>query len=342
MWTAISKNHRFSCWLPFCLVLGLGSPALCAAQEGNGNVTADPLARTSRQRLPTPALEEDRVTAVPEDFAKAKLSPGDLLRFGVYDEPQMDATLRVTSDGKVDVPLAGPVQVGGMSVSDARSAIKAALVAGEFFKEPEVRLDIAQLASGRLTIMGEVQSPGRYQILSPLSLGAALSLAGGETVDAGSDIEIQRPSASGDGKIDEHVSNDRETSADAFSRITVEPGDVITVQRAGIVYVLGSVHRPGGYLMLNRGRLNVLQALSLAGGTMLEASTSTIRIIHRDEDKLVETRVKLSDYTNGRLPAPFLGDKDIVFVPSNKAKSVAVNGAVIIGAAASSLVYRVP
>ncbi len=326
------------CLSLIALPLLCGSVPLCAQQD-NGTEAGAPLAQPKKSRASAQKNPVDGITTVPEDFANARLSPGVLLRFSVFDAPEMDATLRVTSDGNVAVPLAGPVQVGGLSLTEARARIRTALIDGEFFKDPQVTIDIVQLAPGFATLLGEVQNPGRFQILSPISLQEALVLAGGETVEAGAEIDIQR---SGADSVVEHVLNDKESSRNDLRKIMVSPGDAVTVQRAGIVYILGAVHRPGGYLMLNKGSLNLLEALSLAGGTSLEASTDAIRVLRRHDQSVVEEKINLSHLTTGNSPAPPLGDKDIVFVPSSKTKSILVNGAVIIGSAASAALYRVP
>jgi len=93
---------------------------------------------------------------------------------------------------------------------------------------------------------------------------------------------------------------------------------------------------------VNRGSLDLLEALSLSGGTALDASTDQIRVLHREGDRLVEVTVKLSSMTNGKTFSPTLRDKDIVYVPSSKAKSILINGAAIIGASVGSILYRVP
>lgn len=320
-------------WMTLLLAAGFALAGVCRAQ-GTGSVSGDPELLTRKPKAPA-STTADSLTSVPEDFSKVRLSPGVLLRFGVFDAPEMDATLRVAGDGTVTVPLAGSVAVGGLSVPEAQAKIRTALVAGEFFQAPQVNLDIVQLASGYVTLMGEVQTPGRFQLLAATPLRTVMALAGGETVEAGMDIEIQRQGA---GEI-EHVRMDRPHVLDT---VIVAPGDAVTIPRAGVVYVLGAVKKPGGYLMVDRGSLDVLEALSLAGGTALEASLDTVRILRRQGDRVVEQTVKLSDFNTGKVPAPELGDKDIVYVTPSKLKSVFVNGANIVAAAASSLVYRVP
>ena len=336
---AMTKNSKLCMKVFACLAL-VGAISV-DAQDTSGTVTSEPLSQTKKTGPPpASATTQNGVTAVPENFAKVKLSPGVLLTFGVFDAPEMDATLRVTADGKINVPLVGPMQVQGMSVTDVRAKIKDALVAGEFFKDPQVSVDILQVAPSYVTVFGEVQTPGRFQVLSPIGLSQALALAGGETAEAGPEIEIQHSAGGENGA--ENVHYDKENSEKGKADITVSPGDIVTVRRAGVVYVLGAVHRPGGYLMLNRGSLDLLEALTLAEGTSLEASTDQIRVLHRQDGRLLEITVKLSSMTTGKTVPPALGDKDIVYVPSSKAKSVLVNGAAIVGASLGALLYRVP
>jgi len=334
----MTKNCEFCIKVFACLVL---AGSLCGnAQESSGTVDSNPLTPSRKASPPAPTVSSAAVTGVPEDFAKVKLSPGVLVKFGVYDAPEMDATLRVTADGKINVPLVGPLDVAGMSVTEVRAKIKDALVAGEFFKDPQVTVDVLQIASGYVSLFGEVQTPGRFQVLAPINLAEALGLAGGETAEAGDEIEVKHTGAGGNAV--ENVHYDKEQSKDGKGDTTIAPGDIVTVRRAGIVYVLGSVHRPGGYLMVNRGSLDLLEALSLAGGTSLEANTDSIRILHRDGDRLVEVTVKLNSMTNGKNFSPALGDKDFVYVPSSKVKSVLVNGAAIVGASVGAVLYRIP
>jgi polysaccharide export outer membrane protein len=338
METAMTKSFNSCLKVVACLVL-VGAVS-AHAQTPGATVSSDPLSQQKKASSAAPEVPQSQVTAAPEDISKVKLSPGVLISFGVFDAPEMNATLRVTADGKINVPLVGAVDVAGLSVTDVRARIKDALIAGEFFKDPQVSIDILQFAPGFITLFGEIQAPGRFQILSPISLSKALALAGGETNEAGTEIEIKHSSDAGNDV--ENVHYDKELDKNGTGNTMLAPGDIVTVRRAGVVYVLGAVTRPGGYLMLNRGSLDLLEALSLAGGTTLEASTDSIRVLRRKDGKIVEMTVKLDSMTTGKTFSPTLGDKDIVYVPSSKLKSVLVNGAAIVGASVGAILYRVP
>lgn len=340
-----TKMRRRTCTYQFGATCLLAVLALCCgrsvAQQPNGSLTSPPLDASQASKPSVQGTSSAPLTFVPDNLADLQLSPGDQLHFSVFNEPEMEGNLRVQADGSVRVPLAGAVPVAGLNMVDAQKKIHDALVAGEYFTDPDVHLDVTQVSHGYVNVIGEVQSPGKITTLRPLTLEEALVQAGGVTAQAGGKIEIER--ANGGKPEIEQVGSVSAEEREAMRKILVAPGDTVRVPRAGIIYVLGSVGRPGGYLMLNRGQVNLLEALSLAGGTSVEASTGSIRIIHRDNGKIVETQVKLSDLTTHALAlAPLLGDRDIVFVPANKLKSVFFNSSVIIAAAASSLVYRVP
>lgn len=341
----MSVTHIMGIRMNSVLGLRICISALCMAvacaasgQASDGLISGEPAAQIAHQHPQQPTLPDGNVSIVPPDLAKLHLAEGMQLRFSVYDTPEMTTTLRIAADGTVAVPLAGPVYVVGMTLPDAKRAIETALTSGQYLVKPQVSLDVAQIAPGYLTILGEVQAPGRFQILAPISLLEAIAQAGGETPNAGAEIDIHRPSMPPE--VFEPVSNVRSEQSH-LGTVQVGPGDTVNVTRAGIVYVLGEVHRPGGYLMLNRGSLNALEALALAQGTLLEAATGSIRILHRQGNTLTEESFQLNPSTKGTAAPPILHDMDIVYVPSSKLKSFLVNGSSIIGAATSSIIYRI-
>jgi len=120
----------------------------------------------------------------------------------------------------------------------------------------------------------------------------------------------------------------------------VHDGDTVIVPRAGIVYVLGAVTRPGGYMMQEDGKLDVIQAISLALGTTLQAKTTEIRVIRRKPDgTFTEFSTSYKAITGGQVTPLQLQPQDIVYVPMSKLKIMAVNGMSLIEQAAVSTVY---
>ena len=278
------------------------------------------------------------ISSVPDDFSMVTLAPGTLLDMQVYDMPEISGQLRVDKDGDVNVPMAGPVHVDGIPLTQARSLIEGKLKDAQILKNPQINLDIAQYSATNVTVLGEVQSPGRVQMLAPHSLSDVLAMVGGETITAGATIEIRHTV---DGRmVTQKVDYARSKNTPAAEDIVVRPGDTVTVPRAGIVYVLGAVNRPGGYVMQEDGLLNVAQALALAYGTQMNAAIGGIRIVHKNSDgTLTETPVAFRKITSGKATAPMLQAEDIVYVPVSKGKTILSASLGLITSTSSALIY---
>jgi polysaccharide export outer membrane protein len=122
----------------------------------------------------------------------------------------------------------------------------------------------------------------------------------------------------------------------------VNPGDTVQVKRAGIVYVLGAVNRPGGFVMQEEGTLRVLQAISLASGTSIAASTRTIYLLRRNADGTeVDIAVPYKKIANGSSADMQLRATDVLFVPTSTFKAVLTNSQGILTSAASATIYSV-
>jgi polysaccharide export outer membrane protein len=280
------------------------------------------------------------LTAVPEDFSKLKIAPGFLLDVEVYDEPDLSAQLRVGEDGNVIMPLVGPIHVAEDTQAEAQQKIQESLKSAKILKNPQVTLNVVQYASTLVTVLGEVGSPGRLQLLAPHSLLDVISFAGGETALAGGEIQVRHEKAGVVTTTRYHYG--RSSNGDTISEITIHNGDTVIVPRAGIVYVLGAVNRAGGYLMQEDGKLDVAQALSLAMGTSLLAKTGNIHIMRRRPDgTFLEFTANYKDITNGKATPPQLQAQDIVYVPNSKIKSIFADTQSVLNAAASATIYSI-
>jgi polysaccharide export outer membrane protein len=250
----------------------------------------------------------------------------------------------VDKDGNVSLPLIGSVHVAGMTIPAAEKAVEDRFRQGEIFKDPQVTLNVEQYASASITVLGEVQNPGRIQLLAPHSLLDVIGMAGGETSLAGNTIEVKSPGKDATAPAINHTYQySRSSNGDSIRDVVIQPGDTVTVTRAGIVYVLGAVNRPGGYLMQEDGKLNVAQALSLAQGTSMQAKTGALRVVrHSPNGQLQEIPVSYDAMMGGKLQPLQLQAEDIVYVPVSKMKSVFTTGASIVGQTGAALIYTHP
>lgn len=321
------------------LTLAFAAPALYAQQSAWVNASVD-RGQSVGTKKPTAANESGALAAVPEDFSKVLLGPGFLLTLQVYNAPEMSLNLRIDDSGAVTIPLAGSVHIGGQTVAAAEKTIAGVLESNELFKNPQVSLNIVQYASGSVNVLGEVQSPGRIPILAPRNLADILALAGGETQTAGEDIEIKQM-VNGQ-EQSEHVSYAQGSSTEALRDLMISPGTTVYVHKGGIIYVLGSVSRPGGYLMINGGTLDVMQALALAQGTNPTAAVGSIRIVRKNADgTIAEMHVPYKQIAGGKVKAAILEHDDIVYVPVSKFKSVMLAGTSVLATTVGAAIYVV-
>jgi polysaccharide biosynthesis/export protein len=306
---------------------------------GFGSTTGG--ASTSNSAAAASALKtaSSGVTAVPEDFSKLKIQPGFQLDAQVFDEPDLSGQFRVGPDGNITLPLVGPVHVAGDTLAQAEVVVQDSFKSAQILKSPQVTLDISQYEPTLVAVLGEVNSPGRLQMLAPHSLLDVISFAGGETQMAGAGVEVRHDDH---GQIVSTMYHyERDSNGDSIADVTVHDGDTVIVPRAGIVYVLGQVTRPGGYLMQEDGKLDAAQAISMAMGTTLIASTKHILIIRRKPDgTYVQFEVNYNDIVHGNATPPQLQPQDIVYVPNSKLKTTFADTQGILTAATTATIYR--
>jgi polysaccharide export outer membrane protein len=267
------------------------------------------------------------------------IGPGDLLHVQVFDTPELEQKdVRVTDAGELPLLLGGNVKVDHLTPAEAARSIEKALLDGHFLLQPRVTITVEEYATQKVSVLGEVKTPGAYAISTPRSVLDVLSLAGGLTELADRKILIERKGTSN--KVPYFVSNDAKAAMDTLVRIN--PGDTLYVPKAGIVYVLGDVKQPGGYTMTNNeAQLSVLQLVARAGGTNNSAVPSHARLMRKTGNGgYTETALQLSAMQKGKQPDQLLQPEDIVYVPFSYLRNAAENISGISSAVASAAIYQ--
>jgi polysaccharide export outer membrane protein len=269
------------------------------------------------------------------------IGPGDVLHVQVVDAPEMEQHVRVTDNGMIPLVGAGDVKVGGMTVSSAETAVHDHLIQTHYMNHPQVTVTVEEYATETVSVVGEVARPGAFPITTPRTVLDVLSFAGGITNVADRNILIQRH-GSKDDAAPYFVSNDPKQAVS--TQVMVNPGDTVIVPKAGIVYILGDVNRPGGFAMSNnQDHMTLLQALSLAGGVTRAAKQGHARLIRVAEGKSHEEQLNLGEIQKGKLPNPTLYPGDILYVPFSWTKNLVTAGAPGIAASAmSAVIYAAP
>jgi polysaccharide biosynthesis/export protein len=319
-------------------VAQVGIQQMSGASNGGSSSQASSMSSMSANRSGAAASAgSSGLTVVPPDFARLRLAPGFLVALNVLDDPDFVGTFRIDQQGDIALPILGIMRVAGETVPEARAQIQKRLMDGEILKDPQVNLLVLEYTAPEVTIIGEVAGPGRYPLLVPRRLVDVLALAGGTTVAAGNEVQITRGGADADPIV---VHYSKATDPKTIADVVVRPGDVVQVKRAGIVYVLGAVTRPGGYVMQEDGTLTVLQAISLANGTSLPAAVDKIYLLRRNADGTRATvAIPLTKMSRGKHADVQLRATDVLYVPMSKVKSILLNSQGILASAASASIY---
>jgi polysaccharide biosynthesis/export protein len=270
---------------------------------------------------------------------------GDVLDVYVVDVTQFSRDYRVGSDGTITIPLLpSPVTAEGLSLNQLSAVISEKLRTAELVSHPHVVVSVKSSAEHTLAVSGAVRNPLIYSAFTPTTLLDALSKAGGLAPDAGSTAIITRHDsatasswltgdstslpAEGTVKVD---LQQLLATGDPSLNVTIYPGDKITVQRAGVVYVVGAVQRPGGFPLSNGSdKMTVLQAVALGEGLKSTALRKKAMIIRRGRqfpEGRKEIPVNLKSILSGHASDPGLEANDILFIPDSTSKRALQRGA---------------
>jgi polysaccharide export outer membrane protein len=248
---------------------------------------------------------------------------GDLLEISVYGAPDFDKKeVRVSGTGDIGLPLIGSVHVAGKTIQEVQTLIAKKLVQGEFFVDPQVSVFEKEYATQGVTVVGEVLKPGVYPVLGSRRLFDAISMAGGLTPKAGNVVTVTRRN---DPDHPEKVTLANSTQASTQGNVEVLPGDTVVVSKAGLVYVVGDVKLPGGFVMEN-GRMTILQAMAMAQGANPTASLNKAKLIRTTPTGQTETPLELKSILASKAPDMPLQAEDVLFVPNSTGKTAGRSG----------------
>jgi len=255
--------------------------------------------------------------------SSTRLGAGDLIELSVYGVPDLNTKARIGNSGDVYLPLIDYVHIGELTVEEAQELIQKRLEDGGFVRNAHVSIFVNESASQAINVMGEVTRPGPYPAIGERRLFDLISAAGGLTEKAGRNVTIihrQSP----DQKVELHLSSN--LADDTQNNVEIIPGDTVIVARSGIVYVVGDVNRPSGF-MIDDDTLTVLKALALAGGGTRTASLNGAKILRQTPNGVKEIPVKLQKVLQAKAPDVAMLKGDVLFVPGSAGKALAYRGA---------------
>jgi polysaccharide biosynthesis/export protein len=262
------------------------------------------------------------------------IGSGDLLGVEVFDVPELSRDVRVNETGYISLPLMpSKVRAGGLTPFQFQDKLAELLQTNGLVSTPQVTVSVKEQHSQPITVIGAVKTPMVIQALRRTTLLQALSQAGGIADDAGSTVIVTRPApdvSESAGPGDASTQSAAQTftinlsdvleSGESRFNIPLVGGDVVSVPRAGIIYVVGAVSKPGGFLLQNDlDHMTMLKMLSLAGGTTNTAKMKSAVILRKNLEtgERDQVPVDLSKVMHLKTQDVQMQANDILFVPDS-------------------------
>ena len=300
--------------------------------------------------------------------ADPPVGPGDLIHIDVFDIPELSHDLRVSNSGVISFPLvADPIAVAGLTPFQLEHRLEQILSANGLVAHPQVSVFVKEQASQPVTVVGAVGHPTVMQLSRPMSLIELLASAGGISDDAGADIKITRAKTEPEqltltpvsDKTDANEADpasqvetitirlqDLLESGNADYNIQVRGGDIVSIPRAGIIYILGNgIVQQGEYVLQGHGQqVTALKAVALAHG-FTSYSKADDSVILRNDPKTgqrIEIPVHLKQISKHKTIDVPLESNDVLMVPDSKGRRMLAQGtATAVGIGTGVAVYRV-
>lgn len=227
-----------------------------------------------------------------------RLGPGDEVIIDIWGTSQNTIRQQISPDGTINIEKIGPVNLSGMTVSEANSYLKRVL--GKTYSgldtpdgTLEIRLTLGNTRTIQINVMGEVIQPGTYALSSFSTVFHALYRAGGVS-EIGSlrNVQVTR-----DGKTVAKVDvYDFIMKGKTQDDIRLQEGDVIIVPAyEALVQISGNVKRPMKFEMKKNETLATL--ISYAGGFSADAYTRSLRVVRQNGEEYEINTVKEVDYS---------------------------------------------
>lgn len=303
--TFAHQPHRFQ--LPgwslaagalFVLLAALSTPAAAAPDARVAAASPTAKAPAAKARAAKDAKDAK------DDSALEDIGPGDMVRVSVFRNPDLTTETRVADDGTIMFPLVGEVEVRGLTPQQVAKRIADKLRNGKFVVNPEVTVAVQQVNSRQVSVLGNVQKPGRYPLDAVNSRLTDLLAAAGGVATPGSDLVTIVSLNEGKSEKRDVDLSQMFRQGDLAANVSLKAGDTVYVHRAPVVYVYGEVQKAGAYRL--EPHMTVMQAIAMGGGLTPRGSDRGLKIHRRSGDGQVQK-------IEARLTDPVQTD-DVIYV----------------------------
>jgi polysaccharide export outer membrane protein len=232
-------------------------------------------------------------TAASPNLALDALGMGDMVRITVFRNPDLTTEARVSERGTVLFPMIGEVPVSGLTPSQAGKRIADKLTQGRYVVNPEVTVSMMQVNSRQVSVLGNVNKPGRYPLDAQTAhLTDFIAVAGGLAPTGSDEVTVVTTK---DGKTSKREVDLAAifNSGDVSQNIELRPGDTVYVHKAPMVYVYGEVQKGGAYRV--EPNMTVMQAIAMGGGVTPRGTLRGLKIARREGGNVREINARLTD-----------------------------------------------
>lgn len=282
-----------------------------------------------------------------------ELGPGDQVVIRAFQVDEIsDKPFRIDSEGDINLPVLGKVHAGGLTVDQFEADLLQRLKT--LVRNPQVSVTVSQYRSEPIFLQGSFKAPGIYTLQGRRTLLEMVAAGGGLLPDARRTITITRRSEYGKIPLanavvdpERHVSTVRISIASLRDNINpaediqLQPMDVISADRAEMIYVNGEVNKAGGIELGERDSISVTQLIALVGGLGKDADSNKARVLRPilNTSRRAEISVNLNKILAGKAIDLPLFPNDVLYVPRSRHNVALSQVALIAVPMATGLIY---
>ena len=342
------------------LILGFGALEVTVAQVQTPQA---PPPRTNQGPPGRPAQPQVQPLQVapPAEAIRPNyvLGPGDVIQIrALGGEDIGERTVRIETNGEIVLPVVGTIKAAGMTIEQLQTELNTRL--RTYYVNPQVIVTLVQFRSEPVFFIGAFNAPGIYPLQGRRTLVEMMTLVGGLASNASRRIRLTRrsemgpiplPSAveepGGKGMTVDIPLNLLTQEINPPEDLLLMPYDVVSAERAELVYLSGEITRPGGYELGEKESVSVIQLLSQAGGMTQYADPRKARILRpiSNSARRAEIPLNLKERLEGSGSDINLLAGDVLYVPRSKKREAWARVATILipvvtGIAVGLIVYR--
>jgi polysaccharide export outer membrane protein len=292
--------------------------------EGGAAVIKSLLGKTPSFGVSEYLLKYPDSKAIGEDY---KIGGYDVLAITVYGEKDLTLeSVRVSADGSITFPLIGRIQAAELNTAEVEKLIARKLADGQFLLDAHVSVMVMKYEGRKFSVLGAVKSPGNYplqareKILDGISKASGIASEGstGEAQEA-MIIRTFNPGKPTEAKI--IINFDLQAllkGRDQISNIYLTDQDVLYIPKADYFYIIGEVRTPGSYAFTKKD-INIIEALSMAGGFTRIAARNKTRIVRIENgvERIYDVNVDAITRAGKMIQAVPIKPNDLIVVPES-------------------------